>query len=39
MSKSRILLAAAMAAVFGFASNAHAADVTGAGASKGNSSR
>ena len=33
MSKSRILLAAAMAAVFGFASNAHAADVTGAGAS------
>ena len=33
MSKSRILLAAAMAAVFGFASSAHAADVTGAGAS------
>ena len=33
MSKSRILLAATMAAVFGFASNAHAADVTGAGAS------
>ena len=33
MSKSRILLAATMAAVFGFASNAHAADVSGAGAS------
>ena len=33
MSKSRILLAAAMASVLGFTANAHAADVTGAGAS------
>ena len=33
MSKSRILLAATMAAALGFTANAHAADVTGAGAS------